>query len=79
MVQFVKQDVMVNSIKGFRKIKDSVSQTFFSATQNRQKLRFANMTATQVNLTEPGENVVISKKSLHLGSVSAFLIFITKI
>ena len=39
------------------------------------------MTATQVNLTECGETAVISKKKkgLHLGSVSDFLIFITKI
>ena len=39
------------------------------------------MTATQVNLIERGENVVIfkKKKSLHLESVSDFLIFVFKI
>ena len=41
------------------------------------------MTATQINLTERRENVVISKKKkkkgLHLESVSDFLIVISRI
>ena len=40
------------------------------------------MTATQINLTERSENVVISKKKkkgLHLESVSDFLIVISSI
>ena len=35
---------------------------FFWKPNIAKKLRFAKMTANQVNLTERGENVVISKK-----------------